>query len=276
MSMKGLEDHKVQGELFVFPGRVFFRGRGLHTEYHSHHASSLLLSMEDQPFRVALSEKEEPAPYRGLLLGPGVRHQLLARTIDMLVIQVVPEMYRIGPGSICEIAGPQIARIARLAAVRKCREVSRATDKILALVEGQGETIEEHPPLDARIEKSLQQIQEALPEILSVMELSIMAGLSEHRFMHLFKKEVGIPVRRYALWARMQKAAFLLQDGRSLTEAAHEAGFSDSAHMSRSFKEFFGISPSSVLGEKAAVMSWFCSELPGKKSQSAETGEHFK
>ena len=264
-SMKGVEEHKVQGELFVFPGRVFFRGRGLHTEYHSHHASSLLVSMENQPFMVALSEEEDARPYRGLLLGPGVRHQLLARSTDMLVIQVVPEMYRFGPGSIREIAANNLDSIARLATARKCREVSRATDEILALVEGQGEIIQEHPPLDARIENSLQQIQEALPEILSVAELSIMAGLSEHRFMHLFKKEVGIPVRRYALWARMQKAAFLLQDGRSLTDAAHEAGFSDSAHMSRSFKEFFGISPSSVLGEKAAVLSWFCSELPGRK-----------
>ncbi|MCB1305242.1 MAG: helix-turn-helix transcriptional regulator, partial [Leptospiraceae bacterium] len=113
------------------------------------------------------------------------------------------------------------------------------------------------------ITSSLEQIHSSMPDVVQVMELSANCGLSEHRFMHLFKEHVGIPVRRYILWARMQKAAFLLQDGGSLTDAAYGAGFSDSAHMSRTFKEMFGVSPSTVLGDRSAVNAQFCSELPG-------------
>jgi AraC-like DNA-binding protein len=34
--------------------------------------------------------------------------------------------------------------------------------------------------------------------------------------------------------------------GGSLTDAAHEAGFADSAHLSRTFRRMFGVAPSSL------------------------------
>ena len=37
-----------------------------------------------------------------------------------------------------------------------------------------------------------------------------------------------------------------MADGASLTEAAHEAGFADSAHFSRTFRRMFGLAPSSL------------------------------
>jgi len=37
-------------------------------------------------------------------------------------------------------------------------------------------------------------------------------------------------------------------EGASLTEAAHAAGFFDSAHFSRTFRQTFGFAPSTVLG----------------------------
>jgi AraC-like DNA-binding protein len=39
-------------------------------------------------------------------------------------------------------------------------------------------------------------------------------------------------------------------DGRSRTEAAHETGFADSAHLSRTFRQMFGISPAMLIREK--------------------------
>ena len=71
--------------------------------------------------------------------------------------------------------------------------------------------------------------------------------LSTSRFCHLFKEQIGIPVRRYILWCRIQEAAKELIKGGNFTKAAHAAGFSDSAHFSRTFMEMFGVSPSAVL-----------------------------
>lgn len=73
------------------------------------------------------------------------------------------------------------------------------------------------------------------------------AHLSTSRFLHLFSEQMGLPWRRYVRWRRLIAAVDHALSGASLTESAHKAGFSDSAHLSRSFREMFGISPSSIV-----------------------------
>jgi len=66
-------------------------------------------------------------------------------------------------------------------------------------------------------------------------------GLSEGRFLHLFKEQMHIAWRPYLLWRRLLCAINALQKGSSVTEAAYAAGFSDSAHLSRTFRNNFGM-----------------------------------
>ena len=73
-----------------------------------------------------------------------------------------------------------------------------------------------------------------------------MACLSESRFSHLFTKETGLPFRTYVLWRRLMQAVERRAAGATLTEAAHQAGFSDSAHFSRTFLRMFGIPADSM------------------------------
>lgn len=48
-------------------------------------------------------------------------------------------------------------------------------------------------------------------------------------------------MRRLVLWRRLYLAFALALQGRSLTEAAHHAGFADAAHLSRSVRSLLGI-----------------------------------
>ena len=66
-------------------------------------------------------------------------------------------------------------------------------------------------------------------------------ALSESRFLHLFSKELGIAWRPYLLWRRIICVIQALINGSSATDAAHLAGFSDSAHLSRTFRNNFGM-----------------------------------
>ena len=66
-------------------------------------------------------------------------------------------------------------------------------------------------------------------------------NLSPGRARHLFVAHTGLPFKTYVLWLRLERAVTLYAGGASLTEAAHEAGFADSAHFSRTFRRTFGL-----------------------------------
>ena len=70
--------------------------------------------------------------------------------------------------------------------------------------------------------------------------------LSESRFLHLFKEQLFLPLRKYILWCRIQKALIQIKKSHNFTSAAHSAGFSDSAHFSRTFFKMFVVSPSTL------------------------------
>lgn len=71
--------------------------------------------------------------------------------------------------------------------------------------------------------------------------------LSESRLRHAFRDATGVPLRRFRLWARMGSGLRLVGGGASLTRAAHEAGFSSSAHFSSAYRSMFGVKPSVVV-----------------------------
>jgi AraC-like DNA-binding protein len=96
-----------------------------------------------------------------------------------------------------------------------------------------------------RVRKLLALLQDGTFEgVVSLDALAEAVGLSPSRLMHVFTESVGIPLRPYLSWLRLQRAATAIISGASLTEAAHAAGFADAAHMSRSFKRTLGVAPS--------------------------------
>lgn len=112
-------------------------------------------------------------------------------------------------------------------------------------------------PLDDRILKVLEQLDNVKDGQTAIHDLANRVNLSASRLAHLFKAQVGIPIRRYSLWRRLRYAIAYAHQQQSLTEGAHYAGFADSAHLSRVFKEMFGISPSLIISAKRPVALFF-------------------
>lgn len=100
---------------------------------------------------------------------------------------------------------------------------------------------------DHRIVAALHRMRDQPDKSHSLAELGKFAGLSESRFLHLFKAETGVPLRRYRLWSRMGAAVGAVRDGASLTDAAQAAGFASSAHLSTAFRDMFGMMPSELV-----------------------------
>lgn len=93
----------------------------------------------------------------------------------------------------------------------------------------------------------LEYVESHLDGIPRLAEAARLVGLSTTRVTHVFSSEVGVPFRRYVLWARIKRAVESTRRGANATDAAIEAGFSDSAHLSRTFRGMFGLPPSFVL-----------------------------
>lgn len=100
---------------------------------------------------------------------------------------------------------------------------------------------------DPRIIKVVHRIRETVKENIPVSQLAEEVFLSESRLLKLFKSQIGIPIRRYRLRHRLFVGVMHLAAGASVTDAAIEAGFSSSAHFSKSHSAMFGIQPSTAL-----------------------------
>ena len=96
---------------------------------------------------------------------------------------------------------------------------------------------------DARIADALSFLRESPDAYDSIESLAERVHLSPSRFAHLFKEQIGVPVRRYVLWQKMRRALNLAMAGDSLTTAALTAGFADSAHLSRTVRALIGVAP---------------------------------
>lgn len=98
--------------------------------------------------------------------------------------------------------------------------------------------------IDQRIKRALDQLHAAAGSRQAATALARAVGLSESRFLHLFKTALGVPFRRYKIWIAMGAAVRGIAQGESLTQAALDAGFASSAHFSATFRDMFGLEPS--------------------------------
>jgi AraC-like DNA-binding protein len=111
------------------------------------------------------------------------------------------------------------------------------------MVEAITESAELAVPLDPRIDRVLQSIRAHAGQI-ALRDLAAVACLSPDRLTHLFAEQVGVSVKRYALWTKVRRTVQQFTGQRSLTDVALISGFTDAAHMSRTFQRYFGLPPS--------------------------------
>jgi len=102
--------------------------------------------------------------------------------------------------------------------------------------------------IDLRIAAAARRIRDDPAATVSSRELAAEAGLSESRFLHLFRDELGTSLRRYRLWVRLVHAGTAIAAGHNLTEAAMKAGFASPSHLADRFKTTFGLSATQLLG----------------------------
>ena len=107
--------------------------------------------------------------------------------------------------------------------------------------------------IDPRILTVVETIKSNVDNNLSIESLAEDINLSVPRLIQLFKLQTGIPVRRYRQWHRLFTTALSIGEGYSLTDAAINAGFADSAHFTNTFKSMLGMTPTSIILQKNSL-----------------------
>jgi AraC-like DNA-binding protein len=233
--------------LAAWPAALIVWGPGFRSTAHRHHCVQLLMTLRGS-LLVRSGPQEAWSECGAALVRPDVLHEIDARGSTVLIgfIDAESDMgaalsERI-EGDIACVPAHQVARWR--AALGPSPNEARAERWLTKFLPHRKRAMAIHPGV-RRVLSHLRK-QQAVLDDLSLKKLAGIAGLSPSRFMHVFTESVGVPVRPYILWLRLQRAACDLMHGASVTSAAHRAGFSDGAHLTRTFRRMLGATPSDL------------------------------
>lgn len=106
-------------------------------------------------------------------------------------------------------------------------------------------------PADERIIQVIRIVEAELPTRWSVEALAHRIGVSGSRLRHQFASAIGVPLSRFILECRLQRAACLFRStGEAVQTVAERVGLGrDLRRFRRAFKARFGMSPSTYRAE---------------------------
>ena len=78
-------------------------------------------------------------------------------------------------------------------------------------------------------------------------ELADRLQVERTRALRMFKAATGQTFRRFKQWSGLQHAARKIASGELVRTAAMDAGFADTAHLTRTFRTSFGLTPSEAI-----------------------------
>lgn len=244
--MQLLERREVmKPNVWIKAGIVIIYGSSIDASPHRHHAIQLAWPRGGYSCKLDNSEISTPA-----IIDSNIEHQL---QIDEGWILLVEPTSEFGVALSKKLAGrPSKVFKVPSPTFEYTEHIDDLTVLLSPLFDGLGLSnqfprINESQITDHRIKALLHELNQCLdgrclkPSNWRASDVAQKLALSESRFLHLFSKELGIPWRPYLLWCRMICAVRAILNGDSATDAAHMAGFSDSAHLSRTFRKTFGM-----------------------------------
>ena len=247
-------------------GWLLYAGPLATTRPHAHHAFQVMLT-GGRPFAL-VDGAGETTDARTLVVPPGAPHAVATTSDAAVLLHVDPDTLEgrslkalgLTPAA-ASWAGPTggLHPLTRTPLPRRWEEGEALAQAILSGLLGRA-------PRPVPVHPALQRALRVLPAHLEAEDVRLGAlaaavGLSPDRLSHLFADELQLGFRPYVLWLRLQRAAAFLSRGGTLTEAAHAAGFSDSAHLSHTFRRMFGLAPSRL----AHAVEWV---LPPSEARS--------
>ncbi|ORW07098.1 helix-turn-helix domain-containing protein [Mycobacterium kyorinense] len=102
---------------------------------------------------------------------------------------------------------------------------------------------QEPRPVHPQLRQAIEVVSSRVPEHVDVASVASAVALSRDYLGRLCKQQTGVSFSAAIRWERLVTAVGHLIDGRSVTDAAHLAGFADGSHANKVCWEMTGAAP---------------------------------
>ncbi len=235
---------------FLWPAALIVWGPGAISSRHAHHCIQLVLALAGS-LRMRRHARESWRRCGAVFVRPDADHEFDASGLPVLIGFIEAES-DLGAAlavhlrsDITSVARPELARWRRTLGDPATLDAARVECWVRSTLLARQSTRQ----MDPRIDRVLRGLR-AHPldtASTSLPRLAAIARLAPSRFAHLFSESLGVPLRPYLRWLRLQRATGALAGGRTITEAAYIAGFADAAHLTRTFRRMLGSTPRELI-----------------------------
>jgi hypothetical protein len=202
-----------KGVLYFWSGRALIFGLSTDAAAHRHHCLQVGIGL-NKPFSLFADHRWRQC--RLAVVAPNQLHQLDGRGDWQAILLLEPEstpaqrlrqhylqdrglriLEDVLPQRVLDELGALVStKLACPQAIALCNRV------VTALVNRAHSPKRAHP----KVQQVLAYLRQLPLKKVSIKEIAATVYLSESRIIHLFKKETGIPIRRYLLWLRLIEA----------------------------------------------------------------------
>jgi len=243
----------MPGQVYFWQDKVLYVGPGLAAGIHAHHAVQVCLPLSG-PVRLRSSPGTRWHSYDGAVIPSDVPHESdtpVTLLVTLWLDADTPEARRLVEPGGHGIRAIQASKLRVLIPYLRAWWADRDDGRLAASLLDQvirvlAPSARPKGPLDLRVAHARQVLHSAPMRRLKLADLAVAVSLSPSRLAHLFRAELGVPVRRYLLWLRLWDALREMARGATTTEAAYAAGFADAPHLDRTFRRMLGFTPSAL------------------------------
>lgn len=235
--------------LLMWPNRTLFFGPLSHLGFHSLGSVAINTGLY-RPFMMR-TKNGDFKPYRTVIIPAGCEHEMMG--FGNIVASLIIERNSVDYANISKRASFQTPHLTNIVdpewieCFQKIYEEKPAKEDVNGLLNQLLNTNSEtEVSIDPRINNIIETIRTDDENSFSQEYLAATEGLSSSRFRHLFREQFNVPYRRYRIWRKVVTALNSFNKVDSLTNAAMEAGFTDSAHLNRCFRDTLGANPSLI------------------------------
>lgn len=110
---------------------------------------------------------------------------------------------------------------------------------------------------DERINKLMELLQNCDCYDHAIDKFAKSVCLSPSRLSHLFREQIGVPLKRYIMFHQLKKAFTSLLIGTNITDAAMFAGFDSPSHFAATVKKWMGMPVSASIKDSEFLKVFF-------------------